>query len=340
MPRHIRLLLCLTAVLTAFVPPAAAATIAGWQVLESSPQRLHLRIELPVATVETVDEGSTRYLSLSLPGFLSLAEPGLPLLPQQGAWIAVPPEGDASLRVTILKTERLPAGRLLPSATAEPPLPGEHPNPASVREVTVEGPGYATFRSGSGNLATLGQPVWSHGQRMAPLRLRPFLVSNPGAPVEQVTSLDLVVEFPAAGGITGAGGELDTVTLSRLLNPKVAAGWHTESPQTRLRRSSALKSAQLKTFPKAAAADQIVPMDQLTLLSDEYRIPVSASGLVRVHLADLFGTLGFPSGIRHEQLRLYQKRPSTPGSASYPTPLSVDVPFHFYGSPDPQSEIT
>ena len=218
---------------------------------------------------------------------------------------------------------------------------GERLQLESVAEKTVEGPGYLSFSSGSDELATLGSAVWSHGQRMAPLRLRPFLVDSPSGPVQQISSVEIVVEFPSASVSAPAAGSLDAETLARVLNPKIAGRWHAESPQTRLRRSAVLEASQLqKSATAARAADEIIPMDELTLLSDEYRIPVATSGLVRLHLVDLFGTLGFPGGIRHEQLRLYQKRPSPPGSSSYPNPLSVDVPFHFFGNPDPQSEIT
>ncbi|HKI83899.1 MAG TPA: C25 family cysteine peptidase [Candidatus Krumholzibacteria bacterium] len=347
MPRHIRLLLCLAVVLSVQVrAPKASAAPAGWQLLESSAQRLHLRIEVPPASVKTVEVEGRSYSALSIPGYWPLAEPGLPLLPQRGAWIALPPRGEARVRVEGLTTRPLQITRLLPYATPVTPPPGQSfeslSGLESGNEKIVEGPGYASFRSGSDELVSLGEAVWSHGQRMAPLRVRPFLVDSADGPVQQLSSLELVIEFPAGSVSSPAAGSPDPATLARVLNPKVAAGWHAESPQTRLRRSAALQPApQLqKSVTAALAADQIIPMDQLTLLSDEYRIPVVAGGLVRVHLADLFGTLGFPAGIRHDQLRLYQKRPAPPGSASYPNPLSVDVPFHYFGNPDPQSEIT
>ncbi len=337
MPRRILLYLLVAAVLVLCAGAASAALPEGWQVVESSAQRLVLRIEVPEVVLSTVEGEGTLYLSPHLAGYWRLGSPGLPLLPQRGAWIAIPPSGDCSLTVKVLSTRVLPSGRILPHPTpVQPPL-GAHEPLDSAPEELVEAEGYASFSLGHEQIARLGSPVWSSKQRLIPLTVQPFLVSGAGARFEQVTELELVIEFPRSTDLGSAPGRPDARTLARVLNPEIAAQWRAYSPEQRLRMESSRLPRSSSWSGKAA--DSILPVDQLQLLSDEYRIPVPATGLTRLHMSDLFGALGFPTGIRRDQLRLYQKRPSDPGSAEYPTPLSVDVPFHFLNNPDPAGEL-
>ncbi len=325
----------------AVVPP-------GWTVVSSTSEELRIDIEVPPAEIRTEIHGDRAYHLLRVKGYSTVGEPGLPLVPQRGAWIALPPEGEVRVSVELTSVEDLPPGPLLPSPVPKPPRPGQRENLGSALEEVVEGEGYSAWRLGTAEVARLGEPVWSNGQRMAPLRIRPFLVSQAGQLLQQVRRLTVVLRFPRAGSVSiPAYRGADEPVFGRVLNPKVARQWRAASPQDRLRladrregEDGAVGAAAPSGAETTAAAGTILPVDQMTLLSDEYRIPVAATGLVRVHFSDLFGALGFPTGIRRDQLRLYIKRPSLPGSPSYPVPLSEDVPLHFFGNPDPAGEIT
>ena len=340
------LLLSISAWAHAAIPP-------GWSVVSSTESTLRLRIELPLATVNEVEVEGRRYQVLQLQGYRLLGDPGLPLIPQRGAWLGVPPQGQPQLSVRIVSTEALRGGRLLPALTPQQPSSGLREELGSVKETLREDAGYEQWGLQSEDLAVLGEPVWSNGQRMVPLRVRPFLVHRAGERLEQVRVMEVIIKFSPFTSVPAPAQAMDSRTLARLLNPQIARRWHTSSPQARLRMglspgegASRPSGSSTSAFPQesqtalSVSVGSILPVDQVSLLSDEYRIPVTETGLVRVHLIDLFTALGFPAGIRRGQLRLYIKRPSPPGSANYPVPLSEDVPLLFFGNPDPAGEIT
>ncbi len=340
---RLRIAIALFLLFLVFPRPGLASRLPqGWTVVSSTAEELRLRIEVPRSEVQEVRQEARVYGLLRLPGYRGLGEPGLPLLPQRGVWVGLPPEGSFRLGVEILDVDDLPPMRLLPCPmpAPSPRLPPEEID--GVIERFVEGEGYAHWGRSSEEIAVLGEVVWSNGQRMVPLRVCPFVVGEAGARLQQVRALEVTIRFTEGAAPTAAVAEVDPATLQRLVNPTVARRWHASSPADRLRVQTSTPSVRsLEEAPETAvAAGEILPVDEMVLLSDEYRIPVERSGLVRVHLSDLFGELGFPTGIRHDQLRLYIKRPSVPGSAAYPVPLSEDVPVHFFGDPDPASEIT
>ena len=100
-----------TAALAAVLLCLAQATAAGaqdaprdgvrWTVLESTPEMLRVRVDVSgESAVQIPDpDGSRTWTSLRIPGAPAGAAPGEPSLPRAARWVALPPEGAATVRV-------------------------------------------------------------------------------------------------------------------------------------------------------------------------------------------------------------------------------------------------
>jgi hypothetical protein len=357
--------LATTAALAALAPAAHAAVPPGWTIAASDARHLELRITVARPLSTEVAANGRVYRALAIAGYAPGGESGDPALPEAGAWIGVPPSGPVELSVRVLETVDLGGGRLIPNPTPYRVSPTPFGEP-SLGERIEEGPAYAGHRADRANVAMLGHATWSRKQRIVPLRVSPVIFDAAGERLELVTQLELTITFPSgADASLLEEGAPDPVLLRSLLNPEVAAGWRALPPRQRALRDGFAHLAAAQAIPQARpqpgpqpgpqaippvgargtaqVQGDIRPLDPAALISDEYRVRVDATGLARVHLADVLA-LGFPSDVPRRKLRLYQKRWNDPTDglfdAQSPLPLTADVPCVFAGNLDPDGIVT
>ena len=312
----------------ALVRPATAAV--EWTVLESTPERLRVRLDV---TGETLNRsvGDADWVRVQLAGAPPAAEPGDPELPFASRWVAVPLEGEARLTVSDVRTEALGRGRVRPAPTPRPVeerLPGE---PVLV-EVITAGDRYEQYRVGRTDFAELGEPVFTRKQRLAPLRVRPVLYDAASGTIEIVRSAEFTVEFPTRLARRGEPGAIDRPLRTALLNPDVASQWRGLPP-----RLQAIRDRAGRSVLERSAAD----LDPSRLLADPVRLRIGSTGMVRMLGAELLSPdrADLPATITRRQLRLVKLRPSSPEDPTYPAPIAVDVPLLVAGSPDESQPI-
>src|SRR6056297_1636377 len=143
-------------VLASLMVAAPVGAEVEWTVLDSSEQRLRLRIDVAGEEVVRGLGPDQRWIAVEIPGAPGIGDPGQPVLPRAARWIALPPEGEARVRIDRLDLETLDPGRVVPAPVPEPvpdPLPGE----PRLREIAREGEGYGSFRTARGDVARLGR---------------------------------------------------------------------------------------------------------------------------------------------------------------------------------------
>jgi hypothetical protein len=302
--------------------PATAAV--EWTVLESTEQHLRIRIEVTGEEIVRDLGPDGRWIAVEVPGAPAIGDPGRPVLPRAARWLALPPDGEARLRIDRLDLEPLAAGRVVPAPVPErvaDPLPGE----PRLREIAREGEDYASFRTGRADVARLGEPSFTRRQRLAALRVDPVLHDASTGALRIARRIDLTVEFRGGRAPTALPGRVEPSVAAVVLNPSVAAAWRTLPPRLEQKRrqidAAALQREGLGT----------VTLDAGTLLADPIRLKVSQTGIRRVIGAALLEEGGLPSGVTRRQLRLARLRPSAPDDPGYPAPQVIDVPFHFAG---------
>jgi hypothetical protein len=304
--------------------PARAGVV--WELVSADESGLRLRVTIDEAILSPRGEGLS---SIRLAGAHLTGEPGMPALPADARWFALPPGANATLRVLSSSVEELGVARLVPV-----PMSGIAPD-------AVEGPrlierlefaeAYDSFRRGENEVAVLSAAVHQRRQRMAAIGIQPILYDAASGRVRVVRELELSVRWtpPRVGADPAARS--DPTILSTVLNPEQAREWAAWSPrQERLRQAY----RETSIAPRVAPAVGIQPLDPLALVADGIRLRVDRTGIVRVTVADLMSGGGLPDDVPRSWLRLAQMRSSEPGSAQYPAPLVVDTPVHFFGRPD------
>lgn len=302
------------------VPVQAAVRV---EVLAADESSLHLKILVDGATLRTGVDGLSHVV---LPGAQATGEPGMPALPSFARWFALPPSGQAVLRVLSTEIEELGRARLAPVEVARLRPTGSD-GPRLVESLEFAD-GYDLYRSSATSAVQLGEPVYQRRQRMAPLVVGPVLYDAASGRVQILSSIELRVEWPAPDGPTFLPHR-DATALGAVLNPDQARQWSTLSP----RQARVLDASRM---PARRLAESLDPG---ALAADGIRMRVLESGISRVSVADLISGGGLPDDVPRSWLRLAQLRPGLPGSPEYPAPLVVGVPLHFFGNPDPAGTI-
>lgn len=236
--RSVRLLLalCCLALPLLSAPQSAAtqpsASAASLTVLASDGDGLTLLLEAPAPTItQTVDEAGRACALFSIQGAEPSATPGAPALPEWGALLGLPPEGAAWLE--ILEAD----GRDLPGVY--------YPCPAPTQEVTLDLEGLPTERRTArrpdpaiyegdalwpAEPATLRDPAWLRGLRVARLALHPVQVNPASGQARQLARLVVRVHWEAPAGVAAsaqaeAGAAFEPLYRQALLNWPQAAAW-------------------------------------------------------------------------------------------------------------------
>ena len=318
------------------VHAAAAQSVSSgsgvqWQVVESTPERLRLRVDITGESL--VENPATGWTSISIPGAPSGNEPGLPSLPHAGRWIALPPSGKANLRVEAVRTETLGSLRVEPVPT--PRIDRDAPiGEPRLREERLEGPDYASYRTTRADVVELGTPIHSRRQRMAALRIQPVLFDGASGRAEIVRSVEITIEFPGVRGMAGGEVPQDPTVRGLVLNPDTADAWTTYPPRLEAMREASRRGDSLERESSATTT-----IDPASLLADPVRIRVEDTDLYRVQAIELLLDLEVPETITREQIRLVKLRPTQPEEPGYPAPSLIDVPVHFLRDPDPTDTL-
>ena len=312
----------------------AAAAELRVDVLSASTTSLELEIQCQGE--ELLPRGD--YLTLRLAGAPAGGEAGLPALPAAARWLALPPTGQARLSILHVEIERLGQGRVEPVPTPSwlPPAGGE---PATPIERIVESPAYVRFQHSQADAVRLGEITSMARQRVVPLRIVPVLFDALSGEISIVRRIRVRIAF-SGGESRGEAPGPASPALGAILNPEQARLWRGLPAELEQRGERWRTHSVTPVAPKRA--DGILPFVPADLQSDEVRLRVASTGLWQLRLSDLIDdpAIAFPTTIPRSHLRLYEKRASQESDVNYPNPLTVDVPFHFLGEPDPAQPIS
>jgi hypothetical protein len=163
---------------------------------------------VPAPTLTSIEAGGTTYTEITLAGLSALALPGHPQLPHYSRLVALPPEGEARLRIISATYDTL--------SLEYPPLPAPVPREATLAQPQVDGlqvgdPGvidpdpalYNTNALIPADSAELGNVRQVRGHRLAPLRIHPVRVNPVTGVIMVLTAIDLEVTFsrPASAAL-------------------------------------------------------------------------------------------------------------------------------------------
>ena len=312
-------------VLASLLLGAPVGAAVEWTVLESTERQLRVRIEVTGESLVPGAGPDGRWIGVEIPGAPGIGEPGQPVLPRAARWLALPPAGDARLRVDRLDLESLAPGRVVPAPVPEP-VPDALPGEPRHREVVRESEGYEAFRTSRADVVRLGEPSFTRRQRLAAMRVDPVLYDAATGALRIARTIELTVRFVGGGDAMGMPGRVEPSVAEVVLNPGVAGGWRTLPPRLE-RKRRAIEAAE--SLPRQALESGT--LDAATLLADPIRLKVSQTGIRRVIGAALLEEGGLPAAVTRRQLRLVKLRPSSPEDPGHPAPLAIDVPFHFAG---------
>jgi Peptidase family C25/Propeptide_C25 len=315
------------------VRPASAQL--QWKVVASNADHLELLLEVRGARlIDAGQDASGRsWQEVELGGAHQTGEPGLPLLPRAAKWLALPPEGDATLEVQILERQMLGAARLKPHSTPDIDKNAMDHEPRLI-ERHIESPNYNSYSTSDASVVRLGEPVFQRRQRMAPVQVSPVIYDAATGRVEVVTRIRVKVKFPRARQFTPEPGQVAPALRAGLLNAGVAASWRCLDPELAERRKVWDGEVAIPRLQRARRAAGTSVFDKAALRSAEIRLRVGETALQRVRMSTLITDHQLPATTLRRDLRLYQKRADLPTSPTYPTPITADVPLHFVGNPD------
>ena len=206
------------------VGPAEAAV--DWEVLSSDETSLHLRVTISEATLAPREGGLS---TLRLPGAHLDGEPGMPALPVDARWIALPPTGAAVLSVVSSRIEDFGSARLAPVPVPHL-LPEDFEGPRLVEQLEFADD-YESFSLGEAGAAVLSQPVYQRRHRMASVGIRPVLYDASSGRIRIVRELELIIRWPAVRPGTQQLVRNDPTIIRSVLNPDQAREWATWSPR-------------------------------------------------------------------------------------------------------------
>ena len=274
----------LTAFLVALVHVESRAS--ELVVTGSDASRLSVRWTLDRPEYLSVSDGSKRYRVPTCDGAFSVAEPGQPDLQAIVRLIALPPSGEARIRVVSVATEQEIVDDLAPA-------PAEFFDDSGTGNVVVERAFSEATRRGDGAprpWARITGGGWIRGTRIARLELHPFRWDMGSGALTWATELRVDVEFPDgdAGGFVdlpdrGDSRAWETALGGSLLNGDVASRWRTTEVVHAGRGGG----------------------DSFSSSPNWLRVPITAGGVYRVDYFT-FANLGVdPGGIDPNSVRVF-----------------------------------
>jgi hypothetical protein len=266
------------------IPASAEVTI-----LESDARRVIMEIVPAAADVRTAAAAGGAHVTISIPGFGQLDEPGQPELPVQGVRVALPPR--TAPRLAILAADwtewRTGAVRPVPERLGVRDPFG----PSRVEEAEpVEGPAYRSA---------------------APWPAEPFALGGE-ASVRHLATVSVVVHGAQADPLRGSYRllrravlevrfETDPSRADAALRPApLDARWQ------RAYRSAVANGEDASSFARGGPGDAPSVGDAPFGAGDQWKLVIRETGLVDVPFATLAAE-GFPAGIPVDHLVLYQR---------------------------------
>jgi len=259
----------------------SAARPAELSLLDSTPGRLLLELSVPDFTLEQMEIGAERYLSLTASGLSEgRGAPGQPSLPELGLLVGLPPTGDWSLQVMAVEGETLPLDHPIAPAVAPARL-GSETDPFHPLSDPSVGAG------GEADVLTPFSPVqadgtgWMRDLRVVQLRLRPFHYNPARGELEHIYRLVVEIRFEELEPrMLPQRDSWDDLFQQFVVNYDVARAWRSASGPSRT----------------AAAAVNLPAM-----APDSLKIELDADGLYQLNYTDLalagFSLAGDPANL-------------------------------------------
>ena len=163
--------------------------------MDSTPGRLLLELSVPDFTLEQMEIGAERYLSLTASGLSEgRGAPGQPSLPELGLLVGLPPTGDWSLQVMAAEGETLPLDHPIAPTVAPARLgSGTDPfHPLSDPSVSASGDADVLIPF---SLVQADGTGWMRDLRVLQLRLRPFHYNPARGELEHIHRLVVEIRF-------------------------------------------------------------------------------------------------------------------------------------------------
>jgi uncharacterized repeat protein (TIGR01451 family) len=266
-------------------PPPEPGEGYHLQVLQMDQTGLVLELRLIDFTLQERLHGGVTYQTLTVPGLVSMSQPGQPQLPGLGRLLGTPPGGIAQVNILESESEILDGVRLWPT----PALAFPDPDGSPVETFTMDRELYSRDAFFPGRLAETDRTGWLREQPVAQLRLYPFQYNPAQHRLEVHRRLRVQVLFAPTLGTQAA--------------PPPA---HPDTPYEQVLGSLLLNYPALPAAapPPPPAGDFGVT---LQAKGPALKILVEEDGLYRVTYQDLTNA-GFPlSGVDPRRLGLFNQ---------------------------------
>ena len=256
-------LVMLWMLLAAGQPPAALTA-----PLSPGGHDLQLRWELPAyhLTPRMGADGRS-YLALEVAGWQAGGEPGQPQLPSTGALIALPPQGQASLRVRVLDAEEV--------SLAQPLLPVGEPVAHSVDAARTtfgelrwayDPAAYAVETFPAAPVVTLTEIGRMRGVRLARLTFNPFHYHPARARLEVALAVEIEVHFEGdkiERTVAAERDPLHNALRPLLLNPELLEAYPPRSTLPQLPLGNLPQQSAGAKFSLNAPGSYALPLNAL-----------------------------------------------------------------------------
>ncbi|HWN82513.1 MAG TPA: C25 family peptidase propeptide domain-containing protein, partial [Candidatus Udaeobacter sp.] len=314
-PQSILLLSALGALLLGNAEPAHASTLARDVVREVDEQAdgVTFTVELPKLREVATSVLGEEFVTIGAEGFGRTNEPGKPALPFRTFTIAVPPDGEPTVEVSVLDSESLilkPAPA--PQPTMEKASGEEDPTPG-IKDAIDQ-----AFYGGSGiypeRLYATQAPSWLRRQRVLDVTVYPVRYDAGAKRLEVARRLAVRVRFGRAQG-RGTG------TLPAMPAPY-------ERGFESVYRNSLLNYESARSFRAGPPARAGLETGLRVGGSDAIRITIRNAGTYRLSYTEL-SAAGLPAGVPVANLAVSERRyvdggPPTENFVADPLPILVD----------------
>jgi len=209
----------------------------GFQVFESSAERLVVQLSLPEFEWVMLQSNQGECLQIQLPGWGLSGDFGGPALPVKGTLVGIPP--GANPKVNVLQTGNVreyTGVNLCPAATPVQSEFSENLFPDFEEQWIVDPAAYSLNLDFPGQLTSLGEPALIRSQSVMPLLFQPFQYNPLEKHLTVYSTLTVQVDFgnqPDRQLITTPidEGYFEDILQNQVINYGDARDWRTANPQ-------------------------------------------------------------------------------------------------------------
>ncbi len=183
------------------------------RIVHSDSDGVLLDVSSPIPGI--IASGPGGEVSVHLPGWDTVSEPGVPELPRTGVRLALPPDAEARFTVRIISEQLIPSGPPRPVPTPRIDV-GEDGFPVHEVEIIRDPAAYSSAYPPV--WAAPGPVAWMRHQRVIPLEILPYRWDPASSGIRVATRMEIEVSFVPAGrgdpGLKGSWGGIPSVQMA------------------------------------------------------------------------------------------------------------------------------